>query len=70
MATISYCRKVFINKNCDKFSLLLGEAQLCLPYVCLLQKIAFSYPKMTYSYLKVTKCYPNVNYSGLKVTYS
>ena len=42
MATISYCRKVFINKDCDKFSLLLGEAQLCLPYVCLLKKIAFS----------------------------
>ena len=31
----------------DKFALLWGEAQLCLPYVCLEQKIAYSYPKVT-----------------------
>ena len=58
----------------DKFALLWGEAQLCLPYcLCLLiEKIAYSYsyPKVAYKYPKVTLCYPNVNYSGLKVTYS
>ena len=54
----------------NKFALLWGEAQLCLHYVCLLEKIAYSYPKVAYKYPKVTLCYPNMNYSGLKVTYS
>ena len=31
----------------NKFALLCGEAQLCLPYVCLKKKIAYSYPKVT-----------------------
>ena len=30
-----------------KFALLWGEAQLCLPYVCLQKNIAYSYPKVT-----------------------
>ena len=38
-----------------KFALLWGEAQLCLPYVCLYKKIADSYPKVTYSYPRVHK---------------
>ena len=38
----------------NKFALLWGEAQLCLPYVCLQKKIAYSYPKVTYSYHKLT----------------
>ena len=41
----------------DKFALLQGEAQLCLPYVCFQKKV------MIYSD-------PNMNYSGLKVTYN
>ena len=44
----------------DKFALLLGEAQLCLPYVCLYKKIAYIYPKVAYKYPKVTLCYPKV----------
>ena len=43
-----------------KFALLWGEAQLCLPYVCLQKKIAYSYPKLAYKYPKVTLCYPKV----------
>ena len=31
----------------NKFALLWGEAQLCLPYVCLQKKIAYSYSKVT-----------------------
>ena len=31
----------------NKFALLWDEAQLCLPYVCLYKKIAYSYPKVT-----------------------
>ena len=27
----------------------LTEAQLCLPYICLYKKIAFSHPKVTYT---------------------
>ena len=37
----------------NKFALLWGEAQLCLPYVCI-EKIAYSYPKVAYKYPKVT----------------
>ena len=44
----------------NKFALLCGEAQLCLPYVCLKKKIAYSYPKVAYKYPKVTLCYPKV----------
>ena len=48
--------------NINKFALLQGEAQLCLPYVCLQKKsndhsdpmVTYSHPKMTYSYPKVT----------------
>ena len=32
----------------NKFALLWGEAQLCLPYVCLWKKIAYSYPNVNY----------------------
>ena len=44
----------------DKFALLWGEAQLCLPYVCLqktrpcLALLGLTGPKATYSYPKVT----------------
>ena len=47
----------------NKFALLWGEAQLCLPYVCFYKKkvmtysdpmVTYSHPKMTYSYPKVT----------------
>ena len=42
----------------DKLTLLWGEAQLCLPYVCL---NTYSHPKITYSRA-------NVTFSGPKVT--
>ena len=42
-------------RRVNKFALLWGEAQLCLPYVCLYKKIADSYPKVTYSYPRVHK---------------
>ena len=41
-------------KEANNFALLWGEAQLCLPHVCLEKNIAFSYPNVTYSYPKVT----------------
>ena len=55
--TFQDSRKAF-----NKFTLLWGEAQLCLPYVCLQKKVmtysdpmvTYSHPKMTYSYPKVT----------------
>ena len=37
------------NEEMNKFALLWGEAQLCLPYVCLEENIAYSYPNVTYS---------------------
>ena len=48
--------------NFGSITLLWGEAQLCLPYVCLQKKVmtysdpmvTYSHPKMTYSYPKVT----------------
>ena len=49
-----FTRFLSIKKMKNKFALLLGEAQLCLPYVCLLKQIAYSYPMLTYSYPKVT----------------
>ena len=51
-----YSEEIYNISIKNKFALLWGEAQLCLPYVCLWKKIAYSYP--------------NVNYSGLRVTYS
>ena len=47
---------IYVNTktNTNKFALLWGEAQLCLPYVCLEKNIAYSYPNVTYSYPKVT----------------
>ena len=53
----------------NKFALLWGEAQLCLPYVCLKKKIAYFYLKVTYSYPKVTYSDPKVTYSDPKMTY-
>ena len=38
----------------NKLALLWGEAQLCLPYVLLIEKKAYTYPKVTHSYPKVT----------------
>ena len=43
-------------------ALLCGEAQLCLPYVCLYKKRAYSYPKVTYGYPKVTHSDPTVTH--------
>ena len=54
-----------------KFALLWGEAQLCLPYLCLLkEKTAYSYPKVIYSYPRLTYSDPKVTYNDLEVTHS
>ena len=67
-------------------ALLWGEAQLCLPYVCLKKeklrkycyprvtcsgrKVTYSELRMTYTYPKVTWSDPKMTYSDPKVTYS
>ena len=59
--------------NMNKFALLWGEAQLCLPYIFAYRKKVMTYsddPKMTYSYPKVTYSDPKVTYSYPKVIYS
>ena len=59
--------------KCQQVALLWGEAQLCLPLVCLgLEKKNndLSDPMVTHNYLKMTYCYPRVTYSDPKVTYS
>ena len=53
----------------NKFALLQGEAQLCLPYVCLkktrpyLGLLGLTGPKVTYSEPKVTHSDPKVTHS-------
>ena len=69
-STYTHHTHMYLENITNKFALLWGEAQLCLPYVCLIKKIAYSYPKVTYNYPKVTYCYPRVTFSEPKVTYS
>ena len=38
--------KMKIENNSNKFVLLWGEAQLCLPFIFAYRKIAYSYPKV------------------------
>ena len=65
------CWYQILHLTYNKFALLWGEAQLCLPYIAYRKKcMTYSDPIVTYICLKMTYSYPNVNYSGLKVTYS
>ena len=49
---------VLILIQLNKLALLWGEAQLCLPYVCLQRKIAYSYPKVTLCYHSAPEQWP------------